>query len=55
MTKQSSVPVLYPAIERLKVEIAQLEKTVEAPRAAGHVYTDAERYLLHLKDRLRHL
>ena len=55
MTKQSSVPVLYPAIERLKVEIAQLENTVEAPRAAGHVYTDAERYLLQLKAAWKHL
>jgi len=55
MANPSQVPVLHPAIERLKDAIAQQEKTVEELRAAGHLYTDAERYLLQLKDRLKHL
>ena len=55
MANPSPVPVLHPAIERLKDAIAQQEKTVEELRAAGHLYTDAERYLLQLKDRLKHL
>lgn len=55
MATQSSVPVLHPAIERLKDEIAQQEKTVETLRADAHVYTDAERHLNELKQRLLHL
>ena len=55
MTDPSRIPISSLSTDRLKTKIEEQEETVAKLRAAGHVCTDAERYLNRLRVRLNHL